>query len=213
MAIIIGAQTTISFDFGDCATQISWGANSNVQRLYCIGQTSVYATIAKPTDTANITVYAGDSGTYDTIPSTSCADQADLVGLTIAATGCGGSANSPSTTQWYVNNYSYSKGDALTPATVSWGLIKHTSPNSEPLPDYVLKGVSEGTAVGIPSVVGLDFGSNTTYDSYQGSVSAGQTGRSDTQTTGQVDAVGGGSFNIGEIANGSASIQLQPLWL
>jgi hypothetical protein len=204
MGIIIGAMTTISFSQGTCVTQASWSASPNTQRLYCVGSWTPYDTIEKPTETLNLTVYS-PGNSFDITPSTSC-EIASQATASIDPAGCGGGSEGPTSTSWHVNSYSFSKDDAQMPGTESWSMMQYIGTNT---PDYVLRGISEGSASGD---AGITFTGSTTT-SAQGSVSAGQVGRSDELILGQVSSVGGGSSTQGEIGQGSVSIPLTPMWL
>lgn len=207
MGIIIGAMTTISFSQGDCITQASWSASPNTQRLYCVGSWTPTTTIEKPTETLNLTAYSPGT-TFSIAPSEAC-EIASQVTASISPAGCGGGSAGPDSTSWHVNSYSFSKDDAQMPGTESWSLIQYIGAN---IPDYVLRGISEGSSTGTGSETGITF-TGTTTTSAQGSVSAGQIGKSDELTLGQVSSVGGGSDTAGVIGQGSVSIPLTPLWV
>lgn len=207
MGIIIGAMTTISFSQGDCISQASWSASPNTQRLYCVGQWDADRVIEKPTETLNITAYSPGSS-FSITPSSSC-EIASQVTASVSPVGCGGGSEGPDSSSWHVNSYSYSKDDAQMPGTESWSLIAYIGTNT---PDYVLRGLAEGSSTGTGSLTGITFTGDLT-ESAQGSVSAGQVGKSDVLTLGQVSSVGGGTDIAGEIGQGSASIPLTPLWV
>ncbi len=208
MGIIIGAMTTISFSQGTCVTQASWSASPNTQRLYCIGSWTPTITVEKPTETLNLTIYSPGTS-FSITPSAAC-EIASQVTASISPAGCGAGISGPTSTSWHVNSYSYSKDDAQMPGTESWSLIQYIGAN---VPDYVLRGISEGSSTGDGSDTGIVF-TGTTTTSAQGSVSAGQVGKADDLTLGQVITVGGGGVSTaGVIGQGSASIPLTPMWV
>lgn len=207
MGIIIGAATTVSFS-GACVTQVQWSSNPNVQRLYCLGSWTPQSTIEKPTETLSVTIYS-DGPSYSVAPSTSC-ELANTISADVSPAGCGTGVSGPSSSSWYVNSYSYSKEDANMPGTESWSMIQYTGTGNQN-PKYVIRGISEGSATqGIDT--GITFAGTTTTSS-QGSVSAGQVGKSDITEAGVVSSVGGGSTTAGVIGNGSVSIPYTPLWI
>lgn len=204
MAIVIGQNTQVSFG-GACVTQVSWNANPNTQRLYCLGSWEPELTIEKPTETISLTVYA-PGPSLDVTPTTDCAD-ANTVSCSITPAGCGGTVTGMSG-NWFVTSYSYSKDDAQMPGTESWSMMRYIGSNT---PSYVLRGISEGSST-TSANTGITFTGVTTTSS-QGSVSAGQIGKADETEFGQVTNVGGGSSAAGDTGNGSASMPYTPLWL
>lgn len=222
MGVIIGAATTVSFgSAGGHATQVSWSVNPNIQRAYVLGSWEPYAPagLKSPTETLNITVYS-PGPTYSTTPTTSCVN-ANTLAASVSPAGCGAGSEGPSTTNWFVTGYNYSKGDARSPGTESWSLIGYVTlgDSSVVLPTYVLRGISEGSitssdAIGTAeSIVGVNFQAGSTDQGTTGSVSAGQIGRSDYQYTGVVDSVGGSTGGSGDVGSGQCSMPYTPLYL
>lgn len=203
MAIIIGAATTVNF-MGACVTSANWGASPNNQRLYCLGSWDPHLTISKPTETLSLTIYAPGSS-YSTVPTTSCAN-ANTVTASIAPTACGGSANGPTSSSWYVTSYSYSKEESSMPGTESWSLQQWIGLQ----PSYVMRGITDGQAT---NNAGITFSSTDAVGSATGSVSAGGFGRADSLTTGVVSSVGGGSSTAGDTGQGSANIPYTDLYI
>ncbi|MBV5347928.1 hypothetical protein JZU46_06920 [bacterium] len=219
MGIIIGAATTVSFNGGH-VTQVSWDINPNIQRAYILGSWSPYAAaeLKSPTETLSLTVYS-PGPTYDTTPTTSCVD-ANQVVASVSPAGCGAGSTGPSTSNWFVTSYSYSKGDARSPGTESWSMMNYVTmgdPNIK-LPNYVLRGISEGSITSSDPisaaqlVTGIVF-TGTPNQGTQGSVSAGQIGRADTQFTGVIERVGNSGGATGDIGNASCSMPYTPLYI
>lgn len=220
MGVIIGAATTISFNSGH-ATQVSWGINPNIQRAYILGSWAPYASaqVKAPTETLNVTVYS-PGPSYSTEPTQTCAN-ANQIAASVSPAGCGAGSSGPSSTQWYVNSYSYSKGDARTPGTESWSMIQYItmSDNTVVLPTYVLRGISEGSvtssegsAAAAGAVAGIVFTGIVDVGT-QGSVSAGQIGRADYQYLGVIERVGSSSGGSGDISSGNCSMPYTPLYI
>jgi hypothetical protein len=216
MGVIIGNLTTVSFGLsnGDCGiNQASWSANPGVQRLYCVGKVLPYKTIEKPTATLSMTIYAGTS-TGHLIPAATACTNASSVTASIVPQSCpAGEGYGPDAgNTWYVNSYSFAKDDAQMPGTESWSMIAYTG-IGDAAPDLVLRGLSEGTSSSpeINTGVVFDTGVGTTL-STQGSISAGQFGKSNEVKAGIVTSVGGGTETQGVIGQASVSIQLTPVW-
>lgn len=221
MGVIIGSVTTVSFGgAGSHATQVSWNISPNIQRAYVLGSWNPYtaAELKSPTETLNITVYS-PGPTYATTPTTTCAN-ANQLAATVSPAGCGAGSSGPTSTKWFVTSYNYSKGDARSPGTESWSLMNYVTlgDSNVVLPTYVLRGISEGSITSsdalstAQSVVGINF-SGTTDQGTQGSVSAGQIGRSDYQYNGVIASVGGSTGGSGDIGSGSCSMPYNPLYL
>lgn len=207
MAIVIGAATTVSF-MGACVVSVNWGASPNTQRLYCIGSWVPTQEFERPTENLSVTIYAPGSS-YSTNPTTSCVD-ANTVNASVSPASCGGGAAGGVSGEWFVTSYSFSKDDALLPGQESWSMTRWVSGGAgTPLPDYVLRGISEGQGT---SGTGIVF-TGTTTTSQAGSVSAGGLGKSDILTIGMVSSVGGGTNVQGETGQGSVSIPYTPLWI
>ena len=219
MGIIIGAATTVA-GFSH-VTQVSWDINPNIQRAYILGSWSPYtgAELKSPTETLNISNYS-PGPSYSTTPTQTCAN-ANTLAITISPAGCGAGSAGPTSNTWFVTSYSYSKGDARTPSTESWSMMNYVTLGDSKviLPTYVLRGISEGSITSSDSLAaaqskaGIVFASGSVSTGSQGSVSAGQIGRADTQYTGVVSKIGGATGGMGDITQGSASIPYTPLYL
>jgi len=208
-SIIIGFGTTVSF--AGCAISAQWGYNPNAQRLYCLGQIAPAFSIQKPTESLSITIYGDDGSgpTYDMSPSTTC-DDANTLSAAVSPAACGGSVQGVSGL-WYVNSYSYSKGDPQMPGQESWSLMRWVAGPSTPAPTYVLRMTAEGETSNQSKTGIVLTGSNIAVGN-TGSVSAGGVGQADTKEYGTVSSVGGSSCSAGDIESGSASANYQPLW-
>ena len=212
MGIIIGSVTTVTFGSSSTdshVTQVSWDINNNVQRAYVLGSWDPYpqAQISTPTETLNITVYS-PGPSYSTLPTKICVD-ANKISATVSPVGCGAGSAGPSSTSWFVTSYNYSKGDARSPGTESWSMMNYIGTE---LPNYTLRGISEGsTTDGV--LTGIVLNSTGTTTGTQGSVSAGQIGRSDVQTLGMVTSVGNSKSTVGAIGQGNCSMPYTPLYL
>ncbi len=213
-SIIIGFGTTVGGSFSSaCAISAQWGYNPNAQRLYCLGEVSPAFTFQKPTESLSITIY-GDDGAgpvYSTSPSTSCAD-ANTLTASVSPAACGGGVDGVSGS-WFVNSYSYSKGDPQTPGQESWSMTRWVAGPSSSAPSYVLRMAAEGetsneTKTGVQFTAGQTLAEGNT-----GSVSAGGVGQADTKQYGTIEQVGGSSSSLGDIESGSASANYQPLWV
>ena len=214
-SIIIGFGTLVGGIFsGACATNVSWSYNPNIQRLYCLGTISPWASIEKPTETMSVTVYQGGVSSQDVSPSTSCND-ITYVSASVSPAACGSAVEGVSGS-WYVSSYSYSKGDPNVPGQETWSLqrwAEGSDPALSPAPDYVIRNVSEGQSTRYPATsTGLLF-NGSVLSGKQGSVAAGATGTADDIYYGMVTQVGGANLGGGETANASASVQLTPLWI
>ncbi len=210
-SIIIGFGTTVSF--GGCAISAQWGYNPNSQRLYCLGSPDPEFNILKPTESLSITIY-GDDGAgpaYDMALSISCAD-ASTLSASVSPASCGGSVEGVSGS-WFVNSYSYSKGDPQMPGQESWSMTRWVSGVGVTEPSYVLRMSAEGEASDADKV-GIVFNSSVPLTTGNtGSVSAGGVGQADTKYYGAVLSVGGSSAGSGDIESGSASANYTPLWV
>ncbi len=220
MGVIIGAATTVSFSGGH-ATQVSWGINPNVQRAYVLGDWNPYtpAQIKAPTETLSLTVYS-PGPSYGVLPTQACED-ANKIAASVSPAACGAASGGPSTTNWFVSSYNYSKGDARTPGTESWSMTEWVTLGDSDvvLPSFVLRGISEGSitsdetdsaAAGV--VAGITF-TGQVDEGTQGSVSAGQFGRSDYQYSGVITTVGNSQGGTGDICSGNCSMPYTPLYL
>ncbi len=211
MAVVIGAATQVSFQ-GSCVVSAQWGFNPNTQRLYCLGEWTPRDDMRfdKPTQTVSLTIYSGDSGSYSTAPSESCGN-ANTIGVSLSPAACGDTFTSISD-NFFVNSYSYSKGDAVMPAQETWSMILWTDDGINTIaPTYVLRGIAEGSSSD-ETLTGISF-TGVTTESESGSVSAGGFGTAFVMTQGIVDNVGGGLNTAGEVGNGSVSIPYTPLYI
>lgn len=206
MAVIISAGTTVSFG-GACVISANWNYNPNTQRLYCLGSWTPYDEIEKPTETVSLTIYA-PGPTYSVVASDTCVNVQNYA-ISISPAGCGDNLPGGITGNFAVSGYSYSKGDAQAPGQESWSFTRWTGTNA---PNYVIRGIAEGSATDPIINTGIVFSGDTSEGS-SGSVSAGATGTVDVTYYGVVSAIGGGTSARGELGNGSASIPLTPLWI
>jgi len=207
MGVVIGFGTIANLN-GYCAANVSWGANPNTQRLYCLdGSFSPFLEIDRPTVNVSMTIY-GTGPHIDVTPSNSCTtqDQVAEADVNISPTGCGDQAAFPPINyRMVINSYSVSKEDARMPPQSSFGMIRWTGVE----PDVVIRGISEGSGT-VHS--GIQF-EGTTTTSTQGSVSAGGVGRADVITLGAVRAYGGVTIAAGQTARGDVSTPHTPMWI
>jgi hypothetical protein len=211
-SIIIGAATQVSFGSA-CVVSANWGYSPNTQRFYCIGEWTPRddLTFYKPTQTLSLTIYS-PGPSYDVTPSQSCSD-ANSVSASVSPAACGGSVEGVSGS-WLVTGYNYNKEDKSLPGQESWSLKKWKdvpAPSGGTLvePTYVLRGISEGQATGN---AGITFTGPTTEVS-SGSVSAGGFGTANVLEVGVISSVGGGSSNVGDTGQGSASVPYTALYI
>ncbi len=228
MGVIIGAGTTVAIAGGGHPTQVSWNVNPNTQRAYILGSWDPYleAEVKSPTETLSITMYS-PGPIYVTTPTVECVDATKLI-ASVSPAGCSLGEVSPSSTGWFVTSYGYSKSDARQPSTESWSMMNYVTLDDDTvvLPDYVLRGISEGSitssqgngtdslpAQGTTGVV-FSTGVDAAPDSVgsTGSVSAGQIGRADYQYSNVVEQVGGSVSTSGKIEQGSCSMPYTPLY-
>jgi hypothetical protein len=211
MAIVIGAATEVYF-MDSCVVSAQWGFNPNTQRLYCLGEWTPREDLRydRPTQTVSLTIYSGRSGTYSTLPSIVC-EFANRANVSISPAACGGTFASIDG-EFYVDNYSYSKDDAVLPAQETWGMMMYTDDGENAvLPSHVLRGIAEGTSSN-PSLTGITF-TGATVMSVTGNVQAGGFGKADNIEQGVVISVGAGQNISGEIGQGSVSIPYTPLYI
>ena len=215
MAIIIGFGTIVGGIFaGACATNVSWGYNPNIQRLYCLGRISPWINVEKPTENLSVTVYQGSVASQTVTASTDCADISS-VSASVSPAFCGDTVEGVSG-QWYINSYSYSKGDPNIPGQETWSLTRWVA-GSNPLyssaPDYVIRNAAEGQSSRNPgNPTGVVF-IGTVLAGKQGSVAANAVGQADDIYYATVSAVGAANLGGGEIATSSASVPHTPLWV
>ena len=99
MAIIIGTGTIVSF-YGACVASAQWSAAQNTQRLYCLGQIDAEFVYNKPTETLNLTIYAGTGpDDHDVGASTTC-DIPNTVTASLTAAACGGGSSVSLSGNW-----------------------------------------------------------------------------------------------------------------
>ncbi|MHA1833664.1 MAG: hypothetical protein ACTSV7_06695 [Candidatus Baldrarchaeia archaeon] len=206
MSVVIGAGTTANLGTQDCVASVNWSLSPNTQRLYCLGSWDPFYSIYKPTENMSMTIYSPGPD-YNTEPTQSCID-ANQISAAVDPAACGDPVNGMSG-DFFVNSYNYSKDDAQLPGQESWSLTRWVSGGGAVLPDYTIRGISEGS--GTPNS-GIVF-SGVTTTSTTGSVSAGSIGRADEVEAGVVVQVGGGSTLAGETGTGSVSIPYTPLWV
>lgn len=209
--IIIGAGTNVTLPDGDyCVTSVNWNYNPNPQRLYCLGDWDPHRTIEKATWTVSLTLYSpGPSKAVD--PSTDCENIQDYQ-LLIDPRGCGDVAPAPVAGSFAISGYSYSKGDPNAPGQETWNFTRWVASGNTPAPNYVIRGIVEGTATDPEDETGIVFRAGTKTQATAGSVSAGSTGRYDITNHGVVSNIGNSFSPAGSTGNGNASIPLTPLW-
>jgi len=210
MGLVIGYGTIANID-NMCAANVSWGANPNTQRLYCLNGTfSPFITITRPTINVNMTVYVPSGGghSYTVEPSDHCTTQDAVANayVNISPASCATGGNLPEIHQrMIINSYSVSREDYQLPVQETYGLIRWV----ENPPSYVIRGIAEGSGT---DNSGISF-SGTTTEATQGSVSAGGVGKADFIIMGAVRSFGGPNIPAGETAQGSVSIPHTPLWI
>jgi len=220
MGVVIGFGTTVGLDFsGACATSVNWGYNANAQRLYCLGTTSPFRTIQKPTQTLTISFY-GDEGygppKYDTTPTQieageSCVD-ANQLSASVTPGICGTEVEGITASDWFVTSYSYDKSDANLPGIETWSMQRWPIGVGVTAPDIVIRISAEGQATD-ETITGVTFDDGTVdVEGSTGSVSAGGVGRADVMYYNAVTEVGRSVGVAGDIDQGSASMSYQPLY-
>lgn len=214
MAVIIGFGTTVGGVFSTaCAISVNWGYNPNVQRLYCLGDTAPWKNVEKPTETLSVTIYqdSGGPSSHDVSASTSCDDLTSL-NASVSPGGCG-AVPAGVTGDFYMTNYSFSKGDPNLPGQESWALtrwVEGSVPADSPPPNHHIRGAADAQATDTTDA-GIVFIGSTTQGT-TGNVSAGGMGTADTIYYGTAVSVGGASMPAGEIGNSSANCPVTPLW-
>ena len=215
MGVIIGFATQASLN-GRCAANVSWGANPNTQRLYCLnGSFSPFMEFNRPTVNVNMTIYAPGAN-MSVAPSQSCTTQDAVAEAQVIIDPASCDVQMPSVNyRMVVNSYSYSKESAQTPGQESYSMIRWV----EDPPTYVIRGIAEGSATLIGTgtnpnnnIAGITFQGTTTTAS-QGSVAAGAVGRGDMVAMGAVSAVGGGEGTGPHTGRGDTNIPHTPLWV
>lgn len=248
MAVVIGSQTLVTMsvpmtnglDWDTfCFVSINWGYNPNIQRYYCLGQTTPAYTISKPTESLSVAVYTpyigpGDlpaAGFYDVEAQTDsvCDDQPNKITVTVSPGICdeqAGAYEGPISSLWYLNNYGFSKDDPNLTGQETWALTAYPTTDldgastSAVAPDAVIRGVAEGQATTLLSTPyndadpGVVFDTEGQFKSSTGNVQAGgATGRIDYLVYGVATAVGGSSNSPDQISQfgriGNGSVSVQ----
>jgi hypothetical protein len=210
MGLVIGYGTIANMD-NMCAANVSWGANPNTQRLYCLnGSFAPFLNITRPTINVNMTIYVPDGGghSYNVEPSDHCTTQDSVANayVNIAPSYCVTGGSLPGIHQrMIINSYSVSREDYQLPTQETYGLIRRV----ENPPSYVIRGIAEGSGTANSGIV---F-SGATTEATQGSVSAGGVGKADVIIMGAVSSFGGPVIPPGETAQGNVSIPHTPLWV
>lgn len=221
MAIIIGAGTQVTGAVG--VVSVSWDISPNLERLWELGEFDPYVTRTQVTKSINLTVYAGGMSPIDVSPpSTSCEINDSLINVTVIPAVCAGSADGAEG-PFFLNSYSYSKGDPTAYAQESYSGNDWVATASFPYPNYVLRGISEGQFAGTLSQTEMGVtGGTPDADGSSGSVSAGFPGIGQADTTyylSNIASVGGGVLGdtvgtgAGKYGNASVSLQHTPLWI
>jgi len=217
MTVVIGSASTASFGTDTCVISANWSFNPGRQDAFCLGSwtPSTDHIIYKPQQTLSLTIYA-PGPSYNTEPSNGC-EVANTIMASVSPQSCTGSISDISG-DWHVTSYNYSKGSKDQPGQESWSLTKWKGVPTTGMattnviePEYVIRGISQGQSTDA-SVAGIVFDS-TFAESEEGSVSAGGTGQASTITHGVVSNVGGGSSDVSDLGNGSASISYTPLYI
>lgn len=222
MAIVIGQGTQVlgTFFAGVCAISAQWGTNPNTQRMYCLGTTSAFATVEKPTQNLSVTVYSENGSGIDEVyvpASTGCDTQITVqAGISVAV--CGSTVGDILYNDFMIQQFQFSKEEAQAPGQETWSLTRWmgpseaNNPNVVP-PTYVIRGVTEGQATAPTEKLGVKFVTGTTTEGTSGSVQGNSIGKFFENVSGQVESVGGVTAGPGDTGNSSASMPLTPLWL
>jgi hypothetical protein len=218
MAVIIGAGTTVNVNG---VVSISWDYQPNIERLWELGSFSPFQTRQAPTRGFNMTTYPGDMDIPSGPPSDSCVDSTSVYSLVITPAAC--TTIDTVSGDFFITSYSYSKGDPNSVAQESWAGQEWLESDYMPEPDYVLRGISEGTYNGTLTAAEMGITGGTVDASGQtGSVSAGFPGigqADDIYYISNVTSVGTGvlgdtpATGAGKYGNASISIPHTPLWL
>ena len=205
MGVVIGFATQASLN-GRCAANVSWGANPNTQRLYCLNSSfNPFMQIDRPTVNVNMTIYAPGSH-ISVAPSQSCTTQDQVAEATTIVNPASCDVSLPNVNyRMLINSYSYSKEDAKMPGQESYSMVRYVSDE----PTYVIRGIAQGSGT---DNAGITF-TGTTSVATQGSVAAGGVGKAYSIRMGTVSAIGGGDGTSGETGRGDASIPHTPLWV
>jgi hypothetical protein len=223
MSVIIGAGTTIP-EFNGVIT-VSWGIDPSVTRLWQLGSWEPYDSFIQARQTLTITAYGGagnisfPQGTWS--PAQDCEDSPLTTQINLFPASCSNLdtiLDDPSA-PWFLEAYSYSKGDFRGFGQETFNWFRHIQVGSEPLPDYVLLGIVTGQRT--RNSDGLDVGISFLNDQpdaegYQGGVSAGFPGLGDHDIVeyGVVNRIAGGDGrNDGKKGNANCQCPHTPLWL
>jgi len=229
MAVIIGfaTQVTGSSPGGgnlDGVISAQWSINPQISRLWELGSTTPYYTLGQNTKSANITVYGGGGPNITPAASTTCDDGPSRMTITIQAGSCTGASTCDINGETYfINSYSYSKGDTLGFGQQSYSMQQWLAPDGFTGTMKILEGVAEGNTTPWPSSTGADTGvtlatetqNNPHYTGTQGSVSAGfpGVGQCDTVTFGTVSSISNGDGQAdGKVGQAQVSIPHQPIY-
>jgi hypothetical protein len=227
MAVVIGSASSVTMTIPGigsafCVVSINWGYNPNLQRYYCIGDSTPSYTVSKPTESLSVVVYPyGGTGTYDLTPSVDCTSiGAITVNMTLAICPTG-SVGGPISSSWYLNNYGFSKDDPNLPGQETWAMTAYPvidlegNDLSAVAPDSIIRGISEGQATkeSYDADPGVTFATEGQVKASTGNVAAQGLGKVDIVTYGTATKVGASALNsFGETGNGSVSVNLTPVW-
>lgn len=226
MAVVIGSASSVSLIIPGisatfCVVSINWGYNPNLQRYYCIGDTTPTYTVSKPTESLSVVVYPYGTGNYDLTPSEDCDGQSTITATVSLAICPDGQGAGPISSSWYLNNYGYSKDDPNLPGQETWALTAYPTTDlggndiGAVAPSSVVRGISEGqaTTLSYQADAGVTFAVGSTVLASTGNVPAQGLGKADYLTYGVATAVGGSAINQpGKTGQGSASVNQTPVW-
>jgi hypothetical protein len=227
MAIILGSATVVTVDGNsEGIISVNWGISPQVNRLWQIGSWSPFKTMVTSTRTISVTMYAGAGPDLITVtPTESCANSVSTITISIVPAACGASIEGATGT-FFLNSYSYDKGDAGGFGQQSYSAQQWVDgdENCEAdvvyvrAPTYIISGISEAT---ITADEGLNTGitllnSSLNVEGEQGSVSAGVPGIGTVNTTiySIASSIGNGDMcSRGKVGQGSVSIPLTPIYI
>jgi len=229
MAVVIGSASIVTMTIPGipveafCVVSINWGYNPNIQRYYCIGDSTPSYTISKPTESASVVVYPYGVGTYDVTASQDCEDQDNriTVNTTIAVCPTGQGEGPITSFPWYLNNYGFSKDDPNLPGQETWALTAYPTTDLDGgdigavAPSTVVRGISEGQATkeSYDADPGVEFAVVGQVKASTGNVSGQGLGKADYLTHGTAVSVGGSPVDqFGKTGNGSVSVNQTPVW-
>ena len=209
MAVIIGGGTQVGGFTG--VVSANWSMEPSVNRLWEVGSFTPYDSIIEVRQTVSVTCYGGGGPTLSLSPSDSCSDSSAVITVTIAPATCNGGVSNVADT-FFVESYSYSKGEVTGCGQETYNMFKVTS---EPVPTATLQGISTGQYAGNVSSFGISIGvPDATGES--GNVSAGSPGLGEANTTyyGVVTSIGGGTGKEdGKKGTANAQIPHTPVWV